>query len=474
MASVVLGPVGEGERAGPAPHWSEAGAGGGGDAGAVDELERFVREVVAQLLPEPPGVGPPGPGRPRVLPALALWAGLLVGVLRGHGSQQALWRLLTVEGLWDYPRFPVGDEAVRKRLAAGGPEALATLFRQLSAVLAARLAPYADATLAPFAAEVVALDGSTLDQLARLLPALRGLPPGDARLLPGKVAGRFDLRRQQWQHIVPVADARENDKVAARDLLVGLPPGSLVLADLGYFAFPWFDDLTDRGYWYVSRLRAKTSHEAIHTFYQAGETFDGVVWLGAYRADRARHAVRLVQFRQGGTLYRYITNVLDPTVLPMYEVARLYARRWDFELAVKLVKRHLGLHLFWSAKPVVVQQQVWATLCLAQILHALQLEVAGRAGVDPFEVSLALLVEYFPRLARAGQDPIQVFVERGRAAGFIRPSTRTAIQAPAIPPAALTPLPPGLALTRSPRHAQRRCAPRAPAARGAAQASVHQ
>ena len=32
-------------------------------------------------------------------------------ICRGDGSQQALWRLLTVEGLWDYPRFPVGDEA---------------------------------------------------------------------------------------------------------------------------------------------------------------------------------------------------------------------------------------------------------------------------------------------------------------------------------------------------------------------------
>ena len=153
---------------------------------------------------------------------------------------------------------------------------------------------------------------------------------------------------------------------------------------------------------------------------------------------------------RGGTLYRYLTNVPGPTLLPLYEVARLYARRWDFALAVKLVKRHLGLHLFWSAKPVGVQQQLWATLCVAQILHARHLEVAGRAGVDPFAVSLALLVEYFPQLARDGQDPVQVFVERGRQAGFIRPSTRTRIQAPPLPPEALVPLPPGTPLTRSP------------------------
>lgn len=437
---------------------SAGAAAGAAPGAAVGEIERFVQEAVAGLAPAPAEVARDGPGRPRVLPALALWAGLLVGVLRGAGSQQAIWRLLAVRGLWDYPRFPVTDEAVRKRLAEGGTEPLVELFRRISAVLAARLAPYADATLAPFAAEVVALDSTTLDPLARTLPALRGLPAKGR--LPGKLAGRFDLRRQQWQHVQHVEAATENDKVAARDLLAGLPPGSLVLADLGYFAFAWFDDLAEAGHHYVSRLRAGTSVEVRHAFYRAGDTLDALVWLGAYRADRAGRAVRLVQFRHGGTLYRYITDVLDPTMLPLYEVARLYARRWDFELAVKLVKRHLRLHLFWSARPVVVQQQVWAALCVAQILHALQLEVAGRAGVDPFAVSLALLAEYFPQLARDGHDPVAFFVERGRAAGFIRPSTRTAIRAPAIPPAALTPLPPDLVLVRTPRHAGRNCGKR--------------
>ncbi len=191
--------------------------------GAGEEIERFVRDVVAGLAPDPAEPVTTGPGRPRVLPAPALWAGLLVGVLRGLGGQRALWRLLSLHGLWDYPRFPVTDEAVRKRLAAGGTATMVGLFRQVSAVLAVRLAPFADTTLAPFAAEVVAVDSRTLDPLARTLPALRGLP-AKARL-PGKLAGRFDLRRQQWQHVQHVADAAENDKVAARALLDGLPPG---------------------------------------------------------------------------------------------------------------------------------------------------------------------------------------------------------------------------------------------------------
>src|SRR3712207_370162 len=149
------------------------------------------------------------------------------------------------------------------------------------------------------------------------------------------------------------------------------------------------------------------------------------------------------------------------TSRPAQQIARLYARRWDIELACNLVKTHLGLHLLWGAKPVVVLQQVWAVLIIAQVLQALRLEIAGRAGVDPYEVSLPLLVEYLPFFAARGLDPVTVFVEQGRALRFIRPSTRTVIVAPAIPPEELVPRPADLVIERTPRYAQRKCGPRA-------------
>ena len=117
----------------------------------------------------------------------------------------------------------------------------------------------------------------------------------------------------------------------ARELVEDLPAGTLVVADLGYFGFDW---LTDRGYRWLSRLRAKTSYKVIHTYYHRGDVFDGIVWLGAHRADRAKHAVRLVTFRQGNTLRRYITNVHDPRTFPIASMAEVYARRWDIEMAL--------------------------------------------------------------------------------------------------------------------------------------------
>lgn len=152
--------------------------------------------------------------------------------------------------------------------------------------------------------------------------------------------------------------------------------------------------------------------------------------------------------------------MLDPLVLSMAEIARLDARRWDIELAFNLIKTHLKRHLVWGAKPVVVLQQVWAVLIIAQVLQALRVEIAGTAGVDPYDVSMPLLVKYLPYFAYRGLDPVATIVARGRAMKLIRPSSRTVIVAPEIPPAAMTPRPPDLELERTPRYAERTCGPR--------------
>lgn len=421
----------------------------------LSDIEGFLQESLAEL--EPIEEEPSGPGRPRILPALCLWAGLLVCVLRGFSSQLALWRLLSREGLWYYPRFPVSDQAIYRRLAEDDGRSMRWLFDQITGVLTRRLEPLTETALAPFATEILAIDETTLDPVKKHLPAMRDIPDGDTRLLPGKLAGLFDVRKQVWRRVEYVAKATQNERVLARDLVAQARPGSLLLMDLGYFGFAWFDELTDTGYYWISRLRKRTSFTVAHVSVHQGELFDGVIWLGKHRADQARHAVRLVRVRHQGRTYEYITNVLDPRQLPASELATLYGRRWDIEMAVQLVKQHLKLRLLWSAKPAVILQQVWAVLIIAQILQAFRFEVAQRVGCDPFEISMPLVVEYVPRWAAAGRDPMQMMLEHGEAMRLIRPSRRTVYEVPEPEQDQVVPLPEDLILVRPPRYAQRKC-----------------
>ena len=87
----------------------------------LDAIESTLLDLIPRLTPTREG-----PGRPEILPAALLWAGLLVGILRSTTSQQAIWRLLAQAGLWHFPRIPVTAEAVRIRFepSTGSPTAL--------------------------------------------------------------------------------------------------------------------------------------------------------------------------------------------------------------------------------------------------------------------------------------------------------------------------------------------------------------
>src|SRR5689334_9785259 len=136
----------------------------------IDRVEALLCELIGALLPAPDLAGRHR-GRPPILPALLLWSGLVICVLRRATAQRDLWRLLAGTGLWHFPAVPVSDDAIYKRLARSGPAALAQVFGDLTMLLHERLTPHADRTLAPFARAVLAIDETTLDPVARRLPA---------------------------------------------------------------------------------------------------------------------------------------------------------------------------------------------------------------------------------------------------------------------------------------------------------------
>ena len=88
----------------------------------------------------------------------------------------ALWRLISERSLWFWPRFEVTDQAVYKRLHSAGTEPFERIFGHVTAVLYDRLGDVGTGELAPFASEVVCMDESTLDKVARTVPTLRKVP----------------------------------------------------------------------------------------------------------------------------------------------------------------------------------------------------------------------------------------------------------------------------------------------------------
>src|SRR3989442_15658654 len=99
-------------------------------------------------------------------------------------------------------------------------------------------------------------------------------------------------------------------------------------------SFRSFGELAERRLWWISRYANHATMQVRHILYQGDGVLDAIVWLGIYRADRARYAVRLVEFYQHGRLHGFLTNVLHPAQLSLAHIARLYSRRSDIETGV--------------------------------------------------------------------------------------------------------------------------------------------
>lgn len=380
-------------------------------------------------------------GRPAEVSGMRLCVGVILGIVQGWSVQLDVWRWICCEAWGPFAPVRVSDQAIYNRLARL-EKPMHLLFAQVSQRLRQMVDPWQDRSLAPFATEVLALDESTLDQVGRWLPWLRPLASGKQALLAGRLSALLDVRRQQWVRVDVLKKAKANCKDHASAMLGNLARGTLILLDRGYLSFALFDEMGELGLWWISRYANKVSYRISHVCYQADGVLDAVVYLGAYRADQAKYPVRLIQFRRQGKWYRYLTNVLDPHLLPMHEVVKLYARRWDVELAFRLLKDFLQLNELWSAKWSVIQVQIWACLVVAQIYHALQVQIAVQAGVDVFDVSLDLLVRLTPKWLQRGLSPVEHAVRFGHELGIIRPSTRHRIEIDWVDPALVAAPPP--------------------------------
>ena len=408
----------------------------------INQLVQFFEELLQQAADE--SDVPTGPGRRATLLIPHLLLACVLQMIRKNFSPAQVGRTLLLQRIGSFaPLLTVSRQAVRQRLLAIGLAPFTQLLQQVQVALSRQSPQPSACTLAPFASTVVAVDQSDLSAVARLCEETKALPNKSERLLVGKLSAVFDVCRQQWRHVQLLSDPFGDGTLNALLLLEDLPKASLILADLGYFGFTWLQYLSDQGHFWLSRLKSKSSYRLQHIFYQHEDTLDALIWLGVYRSNQYPYLVRLVQYRHGETLSRSVTNVLDPALLPVPNVVRLYARRWEIEMAFKLLKRTLGVHLWWACSRVLVVQQLLLALTLAQVLHFLQADIAAQAGVEPVEVSLDILMKVLPQASwPCPFGLVQSLISHARSIGLIRPSRYLALELPTIPQEAVLPPPP--------------------------------
>jgi len=360
--------------------------------------------------------------RNRLLTLPVMVACVLTLIWRRVPGVCELTRLLARERvLWIQPT-PVSQPALSERFLTFPAELFERVLARVVADLPARAAarsrplPPTLAAILPRFSGCYALDASTLEALFRKLASLREAPDSP---LAGQITAAVELGSHLPAKLWWADDPIQKEPVLMPRLLAWLPPGSLAVFDLGYFAFPFFDQLTASDRYFVTRLRAKTSFRVEQVLLDQPRVRDRIVHLGLYRSNPSTHSVRLVEVYLDGTWHQYLTNVLDPQRLSMVEVVVTYAARWKIETTFLLVKRLLGLSYLWVGSVNGVQLQVYATFLFYAILLDLCDDVAEALQVPLAQVSVEMvyrgLYHYVQAVAQGDG--------RGAAAYFAREAT---------------------------------------------------
>jgi Transposase DDE domain len=332
--------------------------------------------------------------RARILTLPITVALVLALIWRQIPSVSELARLVSRERLLWAPLLDISQQAVSLRLRCLPDDLFARILHEILPRLQERtrarsrpLPPVIQRTLARFGA-IRIIDATTLEELFRKVGGLRDAPTAP---LAGKLCGLLDLPSklpvQLWLDPNPSA----NEKSFLDRLKPFLPPGTLVLFDRGFYAFPFFDWLTEHHVAFVSRARELGADPITQFLTETATVRDCLIQLGQYRSNPCTHPVRLIEVQVGGVWHRYLTNVLDPTVLPTSDVVALYGYRWRIEEAFLLTKRLLGLAYLWTGAFNGVCLQVWATWLLYGVLVDLSDAIAQELTLPLERISLEMV-----------------------------------------------------------------------------------
>ena len=195
--------------------------------------------------------------RARILTLPVMVALVVSLVWRRLGSIAEVRRVLVQDGLLWVSPLQVSEQAIAKRLDTLPASALAAVFSDVSARLQAQPPPQLPglerwaAVRAQFS-RIAMVDGSTLEALRKKTQTLQAQP---GLVLAGRVMARVEAftQRPLWQ--LYTADAAANDKRCAAEILAAVPLGGLLIFDLGFFSFLWFDEFTEQQKYFVTRQR---------------------------------------------------------------------------------------------------------------------------------------------------------------------------------------------------------------------------
>jgi len=160
-------------------------------------------------------------------------------------------------------------------------------------------------------------------------------------------------------------EGKNHDVTVSRTL--EFPKGSIVAVDKGYNDYTWYNQLTEKGIYFVTRLKTNAKYRTIccrPILKNKGLICDQTIeFTGIQTAKKCPVQLRRIGYwdAETGKRYVFLTNNFK---LSAKTIADIYKARWQVELFFKWIKQNLKIKSFVGTSKNTVLTQIWIALCI--------------------------------------------------------------------------------------------------------------
>ncbi len=192
--------------------------------------------------------------------------------------------------------------------------------------------------------------------------------------------------------------------------LMNFPKGSIIAMDKGYNDYSWYKQLTDKGIFFVTRLKTNAKYRVVSrrsVLKSKGLSCDQTIeFTGAQTSKKCPTRLRRISYKDAVTGKRYIflTNNFK---LSAKTIADVYKARWQVELFFKWIKQNLKIKSFIGTSKNAVLTQIWVAMCVYLILAFIKLQSSlNKSMLQVLRILQLNLFEKRDLMALLRGDPI--------------------------------------------------------------------
>src|SRR5690606_5561786 len=219
------------------------------------------------------------------------------------------------------------------------------------------------------------IDSSTISLFKDILSCVGRNPSNGKRKGGIKVHTQINLQ-EKVPKLIWFSPARTHDKQFLKHLQ--LEQGKIAVFDKGYNDYKTFDEFTQNGVFFVTRLKSNAVYESvteneIPSYIDNGVIKDEIIRVDIKEKGKYLKTTELRRIAywddEHQRCFEFITNLIG---MNAGHIALIYKKRWQIELLFKQLKQNFPLKFFLGDNENAIKIQIWCALIvnlLITVIH---------------------------------------------------------------------------------------------------------